>query len=636
MPPRTLILGTAGHIDHGKTALVHALTGIDTDRLPQEKERGITIDIGFAHLELENAYLGIVDVPGHERFIRNMLAGAAGIDLALLVVAADDSVMPQTREHLAILELLGVPRGVIALTKCDLVEPDWLGIVEEDVRDLVRGTLLADAAIVRTSATTGAGIDDLKEALAAACGQAAEAETDVPFRLAVDRSFVQRGVGTVVTGTVYSGAIAKGDTVDWLPAGRLVRVRGLQSHGRVVERVSRGQRAAVNLSDVHHTEIVRGHEIAAPGYLVPSRVLTVRLRVLPESPWPVRHRARLRLHAGTQEVMVRVGLLAGTTIEPGAVADAQLFADGPAVTVAGQPFVVRAESPLVTLGGGHVLQPVARRIGRRDATAREHVARLGDRDPLARVAAALRLNRAGAFTELEAMRLTGLGREAVARALSELAADGTMVTLEAGRTIRLHRDELAAIESRVLAVLGRLHEAAPLEPVVSRSRVAAAFARRDEPALIDAVIDRLVAAGRVRGDDRGIARADFAPRLSESQTRLRAGVVESFRAAGFSPPDLAGLSAETGADEGELRAILDLVTHAGELVHLGGGLYVHAETERELRRRLVGGLGAEGGMTMSAIRDILGTSRKYALPMCEYLDRIGLTKRVDDRRVLRG
>src|SRR4051812_18441990 len=306
---RDLVLGTAGHIDHGKTALVRALTGVDTDRLPAEKQRGITIDLGFAALELGEYHLALVDVPGHERFIRNMLAGASGLDLAMLIVAADDSVMPQTREHLEILRLLGLSGGLVVLTKVDLVDPSWLDLVEEDVRALVAGTFLDGAEVVRTSATTGRGVDELRAALARLCDEAPSRDDPGLFRMAIDRSFTVAGHGTIVTGTVTSGAVAVGDDLEWFPEGRSVRVRGLHRHDRPADRLGRGARAAINLVGVHHAEIRRGHELGAPGYLQPTRILSVELQAALDAPRPVRHRGRYRLHLGTAEVSATLALL---------------------------------------------------------------------------------------------------------------------------------------------------------------------------------------------------------------------------------------------------------------------------------------------------------------------------------------
>src|SRR6266852_3691289 len=353
---RDLILGTAGHIDHGKTSLIKALTGIDCDRLPEEKARGITIDIGFATLDLGEFRLGIVDVPGHERFIKNMLAGATGIDLAVLVVAADDSVMPQTREHLEILQLLGLQHGIIALTKCDLVDETTREVVELEIRELVQGSFLEDAAIVRTSAHTGEGIADLKAAIAEVCRKIEIQPGHEWFRLAIDRSFIVQGHGTVVTGSVTSGSLRVGDEVEWLPRGEKVRVRSLQNHDRPVEEVHRGQRAAINLAGVHHEDVIRGQEVAASGYLVPSRVLTIRLHCLADVKRPIKHRASIRFHLGTAEIMGTVALLDADAIEPGGWGLAQVFLEEPATATWGQPFVIRGPSATQTLGGARLCQ----------------------------------------------------------------------------------------------------------------------------------------------------------------------------------------------------------------------------------------------------------------------------------------
>src|SRR5438477_5332914 len=385
--PRDLILGTAGHIDHGKTSLVKARTGIDCDRLPEEKARGITIDIGFAHLDLGDFRLGIVDVPGHERFVKNMLAGATGIDLALLVVAADDSVMPQTREHLEILKLLGIRRGLVALTKADLVDDTTREVVELEVRELVRGSFLADAPIIPTSAQTGMGVEELKAALVDVCRKVTEEPAAEWFRLPIDRAFVVQGHGTVVTGSVTSGSVKVGDELEWQPRGERVRVRSLQNHDQPVEEVHRGQRAAINLAGIRHEDVIRGQEIATPGYLMPSRTVTVRLHCLRDARRPIKHRLPVRFHDGTAEVMGTVSLLDCDSIEPGAWGLAQLFLEEPATTVWGQPFVIRTSSATQTLGGGQVLQPVARKVRRRHLEVLERIERLWSGDALERARA---------------------------------------------------------------------------------------------------------------------------------------------------------------------------------------------------------------------------------------------------------
>src|SRR5437667_6755853 len=350
--PRDLILGTAGHIDHGKTSLIKALTGIDCDRLPEEKARGITTDTGFATLDLGAYRLGIVDVPGHERFIKNMLAGATGVDLAVLVVAADDSIMPQTREHLEILRLLGLKHGVVALTKCDLVDETTLEVVELEIRELVRGSFLEKAPILRTSAQTGMGIAELKSAIVAVCRKIEERTGAEWFRMAIDRSFIVQGHGTVVTGSVTAGSVRVGDEMEWQPRGERVRVRSLHNHDTPVEELHRGMRAAINLAGVHHEDVVRGQEVATPGYLEPARVVTVRLHCLADARRPIKHRVPVRFHLGTAEIMGTVSLLDCDTIEPGQWGLAQLFLEHPATATWGQPFVVRESSGTQTLGGG--------------------------------------------------------------------------------------------------------------------------------------------------------------------------------------------------------------------------------------------------------------------------------------------
>src|SRR5262245_25792096 len=435
--PRDLILGTAGHIDHGKTSLVKALTGIDCDRLPEEKARGITIDIGFATLDLGDYRLGIVDVPGHERFIKNMLAGATGIDLAVLVVAADDSVMPQTREHLEILRLLGLRHGVIALTKCDLVDETTREVVELEVRDLVQGSFLEQAPLVRTSAHTGEGIDELKAAIAGACRQVEERGGAGWFRVAIDRSFIVQGHGTVVTGSVTGGSLKVGDEVEWQPRGERVRVRSLQNHDRPVEEVHRGMRAAINLAGVHHEDVVRGQELATPGYLVPSRVLTVRLHCLADARRPIKHRTPVRFHLGTSEVMGLVSLLDCDAVQPGGWGLAQVFLEEPATATWGQPFVVRGSSATQTLGGGQVLQPVAKKVRRRHLEILERIEKLWTGDPEQRALTVAWFGGFSGFTLADLVRGANLGPDQAEEIANRLKAAGSLVEVDISPARRL-------------------------------------------------------------------------------------------------------------------------------------------------------------------------------------------------------
>ncbi len=634
---RYYILGTAGHIDHGKTSLVRAMTGIDTDRLPEEKKRGITIDIGFARLDLGDVRLGVVDVPGHERFIKNMVAGASGVDLVLLVVAADDSVMPQTREHLEILQLLGVRHGAIALTKIDLVDRDWLELVEEDVRSLVEGTFLADAPIVRTSAETGEGIEQLKETLRAVCHRVSRERRDEFFRMAVDRSFAVQGYGTVVTGSVWSGVLRVGEEVEWLPAQKRLRVRSLQNHEEPVEVVRRGQRAAVNLGGVHHTEIQRGHEIATPGLLRPSHLISVELRVLRSSPLPVKHRRRVRLHVGTAETIAVVSLLDANELRPGEVGLAQLFTSDPVAVSWGQPFVVRAESPLVTLGGGRILQPVARRISRRHTERLERLEMLRSADVTERADAALWFYRFDPWTPLDLARDTGASRSELDSVLGELRGRGILqeLPLRQRRTVLVHRDVLAALQQRLLRAVEELHRSAPLRLYHPAHQVLSLVQGVAEEAVLQALLERLLKQGELVGSPSALARRGHTPKLTQAETRLKESLVQEITANRFTPPDLGALVRASGAKEETVRQLLELAAAEGALVAVSETIYLASTVAEQLRAAVREALERKPeGMTVAEIRDLLGVSRKYAVPYCEYLDRIGLTERRGDLRVL--
>ncbi len=634
--PHDLVLGTAGHIDHGKTALVRALTGVDTDRLPAEKQRGITIDLGFAALQVGEAHLAVVDVPGHERFIRNMLAGASGLDLAMLVVAADDSVMPQTREHLDILRLLGLTGGLVVLTKCDLAEPGWLALVEDDVRTLVAGTFLEGKPIVRTSATTDRGIDALRDALLALSRTTPKRPDPGLFRMAIDRAFTVAGHGTVVTGTVASGRVSTGDDVQWHPEGRTVRVRGLHRHDRPVEAVGRGTRAAINLVGVHHSEIRRGQEIGEPGYLAASRVLSVELQVAHDTTRPLRHRGRYRLHLGTAEVTVVLALLESNNLGPEGDGLGQLFLSEPVVAVHGQPFVLRDESPPATLGGGRVLQPSARRIRRRDHAAVARLARLRSTDSDERLSATLAFLGMTPSTERALCRASGIEIGEVSRSLARLGDAGKLVELPLGprRTVRVLAEFAADLEDRVLRALARLHAARPRQSAIPRSHVAATLPDIDNDSLVAGLLDRLKAQGKVVCESRTVALKGHEPKLSQAERRLKNELAEAIRSKGFCPPDTSELAALGGPRKGIVAELLALLRDEQRLVEVGPGLFLDFDTEADLRRRVAERLADGSQITMAELRDLLGTTRKFAVPIGEHLDKIGLTRREGDTRRL--
>jgi len=635
--PRDLILGTAGHIDHGKTSLVKALTGIDCDRLPEEKARGITIDIGFARLELGDFRLGIVDVPGHERFIKNMLAGATGIDLVLLIVAADDSVMPQTREHLEILRLLGLRHGLIAVTKCDLVDETTREVVEMEVRELVQGTFLESAPLVRTSAHSGLGVPELKAAIADICRQVEERTGAEWFRMSIDRSFIVQGHGTVVTGSVTSGRLRVGDEVEWQPRGERVRVRSLQNHDQPVEEVHRGMRAAINLAGVHHEDVVRGQEVAAPGYLVPSRTLTVRLHCLADVKRPIKHRAPVRFHIGTAEVMGAVSLLDCDAVAPGAWALAQVFLEEPVTAVWGQPFVIRGSSATQTLGGGQVLQPTAKKVRRRHLEMLERIEKLWSGDANERALTVAWFGGFSGFTPADLVRGANVGPDQAGAVIERLKERKALVDVDlgSGRRVLLHADMIRELDERILAAVGRLHEQFPLMTTHDRQKVQSQLDYVGDDTLVHAAVDRLLKQKRLVGDLRRVARADFKPKLSANLRKLKDRVVADYQQARFAPPEPSSFAGAAGGNAANLRDLFDVCVAEGYLVHVAGDIYLHADAEAEMRRLVTEKLSAGGpGLTVAEIRDLLGTTRKFAVPLCEYLDRAGVTRREGDLRQL--
>lgn len=634
---RHIVVGTAGHIDHGKTALVRALTGVETDRLPAEKQRGITIDLGFAALDLGNGRrAAIVDVPGHERFIRNMLAGASSVDLALLVVAADDSVMPQTREHLDILQLLGVPSGLVVLSKCDLVEAPWLDLVEEDIRQLVAGTLLESAPVVRTSATTGAGLNDVRQAIASLSASLPDRHDLGCFRMSIDRGFTVAGHGTVVTGTIASGRVRVGDELTLWPEGRAVRVRHIQQHDRPVSELGQGTRAALNLAGVRHGDTYRGQELAFPGWLEPSRVLGVTLSVLGDAGRPLRHRGRYRLHLGTDEMAATLTLLEGSSAEPGQSVLGQLLLARPVVAVHGQPFVLRQESPTATVGGGRILQPTGRRLRRRDAVGISRLRQRADRDPLVRIRAVMATRGLAGASESVLIREAGIPADELAGWLERLGAGGEIVELATSPrcSLRVLAETVAELEDRLLRALGRLHASRPRQTAIRRGDIAAELPDLENDALITTLLERLADQGRVVLSRHTVARTGQQPTLSQSERKLKAGLLEQLRAKTFSPPDFTELTAHAGAKAGLVRELLTLLVDEGQVVEVETNLYLDAEAEATMRERVRNYLATENTLTMAALRNLLGTTRKYAVPFGEYLDRIGLTEREGDLRRL--
>ncbi len=626
------IIGTAGHIDHGKTLLVKALTGMDTDTAPEEKARGITIELGFAFLGDQAT---LIDVPGHERFVKTMVAGVSTIDIALLVVAADDGVMPQTREHLDVLQLLGIERGIIALNKTDLVEEEWLGLVEEDLRQLVRGTFLEGAPIARVSAHTGAGIGELKQLLLGLVAQTRTRRQAGPFRLWVDRAFVVKGFGLVCTGTVWSGGLRSGDHVELMPAARPLRVRGLQQHGREVEQVQAGDRAALNLPGVEAGEIARGDALVAPEYFRPSQLLDVRLHLLSSCPRPLETRTRVRLHLGTCEVMARVVLLEGQTLEPGGSGLAQLRLETPLVGAWGDRFVLRRYSPPLTIGGGRILDPQPVKHRRHEAGLAAHLGALEQEDRRAVAEAMLRLAPEGARPCQALAGELGLSLETLDKSLAALGAQVVRVRL-GGRPAAIHTGQWQALRQQTEKALATFHRAQPLKAGLNREELRSLADRRVDPELFEQVLQDLEREGRIAGEAGLVRAATHQIHFSAEEDTLRQRLLEALNQPSLNGvPDAEGLAKLLQLEAKKVDALLRAVMSLGVVVPLEGGLFLHTEALERVRKQLRSHLQEHGSITVAAFRDLLGANRRWSLALLALFDREGLTERRGDLRVLR-
>ena len=618
------VVGTAGHVDHGKSTLVEALTGIDPDRLREEKARGMTIDLGFAWLTLPGGNeVSIVDVPGHERFVNNMLAGVGGIDLALLVVAADESVMPQTREHLAILDLLGVGRGLVAITKSDLVEEDWLALVESEIEDVLAGTTLDGAPIVAVSAMTGDGLPELKELMARLLEETPSKPDLGRPRLPVDRSFTMAGFGTVVTGTLIDGRLSVGESVELVVSGRKARVRGLQTHRTKLEEALPGTRVAANLSGVAHEEVSRGDVMATGGWLTPATALDVRLRVLDDAPHPLRHNMFVTVHSGSSEVIGRLRLLDSQTAVPGATAWAQLKLNTPVAVVKGDHVVIRSNQ--TTLGGGEVADPHARRHRRNhrpilqrldsmlEGSTREVLLRTIESSEPAEFQTLV--NRANLEPEAAAADLREMAEEGeVVFVGSRAIGPGVLVYTSAGweGTVRNAAEFLDAYHRRY-----PLRTGAPKEELRSRLRMS--------PQTFNDLLPMLEARGTLVEEGTLIRSSGHEPTATEEQRAAIDDYVRRLEADPFSPPTDAALDPE----------LLNLLEGENRVVRVSDTIVFTTSAYERMVSSIRTYLEENGEITVADVRDMFGASRKYALPLMDYLDHQRVTRRVGDARVLR-
>mgnify|MGYP001191868685 FL=1 len=622
----SFVVGTAGHIDHGKSTLVKALTAIDPDRLDEEKRRGMTIDLGFAYMDLPSGrHLGLVDVPGHQRFLKNMLAGVHGMDAVLLVIAADEGPMPQTREHLAIIDLLGIQHGVVVLSKSDLVDRDWLRLIEDEVSIMLQASSLKNASIIPVSSTTGEGLDELRQALDT------ELETTMTRpdlgrpRLPIDRAFGMPGFGTVVTGTLVGGALRQGDEVAILPGDRRVRIRGLQQHNRPVEEALPGSRTAVNLAGVDRSQVGRGDVLVIPGTMGSSRRMDARLTVLSSSPHPIRHRARLLMYHETAEIPVEVNLLDSDQLGAGAQGWAQLFASEPVVALAGDRFIVRLPSPPATLAGGVIVDSAPRRHRRRDRLVLQELVSREAGDPQTRVQLELAKHPAG--IEVAALaRGLALSPEMLAPILERLALEGRIRRLG---SLLLALESYRRLEAVVRQALVAFHRAEPLRRGMPKE------ALRNRTGLLPPAFQALLAALEAEGvlveAAAEVAIAGHRPEPSREQKDAAAAIHSALEKHPFSPPLLEELRRNYGLTPPLLQHLVDL----GQLVRVSDELVFSRDAVDQAVMRFRTHLRTTSGLSVAAARDLLQSSRRYVLPLLEWLDAQKITRRVGDDRILR-
>lgn len=639
-----VVLGTAGHIDHGKTSLVRALTGIDCDRLGEEKRRGITIELGFAYMPLPNGErLGIVDMPGHERFVKNMVAGAAGIDFVMLVIAADEGVMPQTREHLEICSLLGIRHGLVVLTKVDMVDDEWLTLAQDDISGFLAGTFLEQAPIFAVSSTTGQGLDALRDYLSAQAVQLAPVRHSDVFRLPVDRVFTMKGHGTVITGTVVSGAVQVGQEAVFMPSGRETRVRNVQSHGHSAQSAQAGQRCAVNVQGLDVEDIERGQVLAHPGALFPVQRWLVRLTCLSSAPRALRNRTEIHFHHGSRESAARLYFFDRDRLNPGESALTEVrFAD-PMVGIFGDRCVVRAYSPLRTVAGGELVHPLG--CGLRKSRADfarlyallQSLPALAAADSTALVLAQLELaGRTGArFAEL--VVLTSLESRRLDKILQQCSNQGTACCFD--------REEKAWLSAEIVQELMRncqehaaaVHQKETLKPTMARGVLAAGWGKNLSPKLVHFVVERCLKAGILVAEGDGVRLAGHSVALGDDQSSLKDTILAAHVAAGMTPPNLKDVLEQLRVEAKQAAPMLKMLTDEKSLVKIKDGLYYSAASLEDIKGRVRQWFETHDDLDPTALKEVLGgLSRKYLIALLEYFDRERMTVRVGDKRQLRA
>jgi selenocysteine-specific elongation factor len=630
---KSVIVGTAGHIDHGKSTLVEALTGTHPDQLAEEKRRGITIDLGFAFLEEESVRFGFVDVPGHERFVSNMLAGAAGIDVVLLVIAADESIKPQTREHFDICRLLEVQRGVVALTKSDMVDADTLELARLEAEDFLRGSFLERATIVPVSAKTGAGLTELKQALRNAAAEVQGKDSARYFRLPVDRAFAMKGFGSVVTGTLISGSVGPGDEVELFPGGEKLRVRGVHSGGKTVERATPGQRTAVNLAGIDHTALKRGMVLATPGKFRTTRRIDVRLELLP-SARKIKQGTRVHFHAGTVETIAEIFLHGKKELPPGGSAFANLKLQDEVLVLPGDRFIVRQFSPVVTIGGGAVLDPLARRPMLKDAGRAAFLATLerGSHEEI--------------LSSMTERALLGLGHDEIAartawtekeiqEAATNVSGSGRVKIVSTEPSLLVSGKLFEEVRKKILEKVDKFQKENPLSPGMTREDLRASLGRRVRNETFRAALEELAAQKKLDAQGELVKKAGSEIALQPEEAKAKEQIEAAFASAGLAVPSLKEVLDNLPVEPKRAEKLLQILLREKTIVRVTQELIFHRGALARLKEQLSGYKKTKGDrISVPVFKELAGITRKYAIPLLEYLDRERVTRRAGEERVI--
>ncbi len=633
---KQIILGTAGHIDHGKTSLIKALSGTDTDRLKEEKERGITIELGFAALDLPSGqHLGIVDVPGHEKFVKNMVAGATGIDIVVMVIAADEGVMPQTREHMEICTLLGVEYGMVAVTKIDMVDDEWLELALEDIRDFVKGTFLEDAPVAAVSSTTEEGIPEFVKILDDLAAKIPDRPPSDLFRLPIDRVFTMKGFGTVITGTLISGRVRVGEAIMIYPSGITSKVRGIQVHNKSAEEARAGMRTAINFQGLEKEAIRRGEVLSKPGNLVASYMVDVSFHYLASNKKPLKNRTRVRFHTGTSEVLGNIILLDREELSPDQATAVQLRLDTPVVLVKDDRFVIRSYSPVFTIGGGKVLNPIPTKHKRFKPGAIDGLKALDHQAPEAIIA--FQVEAAGyqgvSFSHLKMM--TNLPDKQLEKILQNLLSQKTLIQVEKENRIYIHNSGFETLRNDIRRQLADYHQANPLKAGMSKEELKTKFPPLLTSKLFNLTLNQMIKAKDIAQEKNIIRLASHAVSLGGKQADVKDKILKTYLEAELQPPYFKELVKSLDSDVKRATEVLMLLVAEGTIIKVKEDLYFHAEAINDLKNKLIEFLEAQGEITTPQFKEMTGVSRKYVIPLAEHFDSTNVTLRVGDVRKLR-